>query len=767
MKKIFLKFWPFAAMLVAVAIFFYPVWLQNKVLLPADFVVGTYYPWLDYKWGYPAGVPVKNPITTDVVSFTYPMRTYATQLLKEGKPPLWNPLILNGTPLLANFQSAPFSPTNIFYFLLPKLDAWNWQIIFQPLLGVLFTYFLLRELDRSKSSSIAGGLFFAFGGFMTIWMEWNAHSLVAAFFPLVMLFTLKWLKTGQDLWGTLYSLALALQIFSGYPQIILYEFLILALLIFIFDYKFIRQPKKIIKIILFTLLGFGLASVQILPGLELIKESQRNLESLSSELAFISWHSLVMLFVPDYFGNHSTYNYWGPAHYTIASGYSGIIVLSLAILGLLTFFKQKGISLAISIIGLAVLLGFENPLSVSLQKNNFLGLQAASNQRLLILFNLGFSILAAYGVDHLFEKKLSARMVFNALVLPISVLGGIALYTTLSLNLTQDSNLKIGLRNLAPPFLFLSSAAVLLFLIFKMKSFSRYIIALLIILSVTELFRFGWKFTPFTQKDLVFPTTPVIEYLQSQPKPFRVVASGVIPTNLLMPYGIETVEGYDAVYPLSIAKFLSAVNTNSPDSYLGRYGIINNPTSNLTNLTDTKYLVVSKNTNIDSLRFEKAFEDQSVVILKNNESLPRATLFYDWEIETNKDVLGRLLDKSFPFKEKLILESSPNFKQTRGSGDVDLTEYSGNKLIKLKTDSPGLLYLADSWYPGWKAYVNGKRVEILKANFNFMAVPIEETGEFIVRLNYQPDSFKFGVIITAASFLVLSLLVFIKYLKKI
>ena len=368
MKKIFLKFWPFAAMLVAVAIFFYPVWLQNKVLLPADFVVGTYYPWLDYKWGYPAGVPVKNPITTDVVSFTYPMRTYATQLLKEGKPPLWNPLILNGTPLLANFQSAPFSPTNIFYFLLPKLDAWNWQIIFQPLLGVLFTYFLLRELDRSKSSSIAGGLFFAFGGFMTIWMEWNAHSLVAAFFPLVMLFTLKWLKTGQDLWGTLYSLALALQIFSGYPQIILYEFLILVLLIFIFDYKFIRQPKKIIKIILFTLLGFGLASVQILPGLELIKESQRNLESLSSELAFISWHSLVMLFVPDYFGNHSTYNYWGPAHYTIASGYSGIIVLSLAILGLLTFFKQKGISLAISIIGLAVLLGFENPLSVSLQK---------------------------------------------------------------------------------------------------------------------------------------------------------------------------------------------------------------------------------------------------------------------------------------------------------------------------------------------------------------------------------------------------------------
>ena len=95
MRKFFVKFWPLAAIFIIVAIFFYPVWLQNKIPLPADFVIGTYYPWLDYKWGgYGAGVPVKNPITTDVVSFIFPMQMLSIDLLKQGIIPLWNENIL-------------------------------------------------------------------------------------------------------------------------------------------------------------------------------------------------------------------------------------------------------------------------------------------------------------------------------------------------------------------------------------------------------------------------------------------------------------------------------------------------------------------------------------------------------------------------------------------------------------------------------------------------------------------------------------------------
>src|SRR3990167_5634407 len=147
LKKKFLKLfnvlWPVFVIFFVCAAFFWKVWIKGMVPIPGDFVVGVYYPWLDYKWGYAVGVPVKNPMTTDVVSFTYPMQTLAIDILKEGNAPLWNPYILGGSPLLANFQSAPFSPTNFLYFLTDKLSAWSIQIFLQHFLAALFTFLLL------------------------------------------------------------------------------------------------------------------------------------------------------------------------------------------------------------------------------------------------------------------------------------------------------------------------------------------------------------------------------------------------------------------------------------------------------------------------------------------------------------------------------------------------------------------------------------------------------------------------------------------------
>src|SRR3989344_6863711 len=157
MKKRLLNFWPFLAIIISVLIFFYPVWLKGFVPLPGDFIVGVYYPWLDYIWGgYGAGVPVKNPITADVVSFIYPMQMYSVELSKHGIVALWNPFIFMGTPLLANFQSAQFSPTNFLYFIFPQLTAWSLQIMFQPFLAATFLYFLLRQFSLSKLASVAG-----------------------------------------------------------------------------------------------------------------------------------------------------------------------------------------------------------------------------------------------------------------------------------------------------------------------------------------------------------------------------------------------------------------------------------------------------------------------------------------------------------------------------------------------------------------------------------------------------------------------------------
>ena len=144
------KYWPVFMILVAVLVFFWRV-VIGLVPFPGDFVVGIYYPWLDYKWGFEVGVPVKNPILADIPSFIFPMQTFAVEQLKQGFWPLWNPFILGGTPLLANFQSAPFSPTAIFYFIFNVFDAdTNHQSAFFRSFVYVYSSSALESVENSK-----------------------------------------------------------------------------------------------------------------------------------------------------------------------------------------------------------------------------------------------------------------------------------------------------------------------------------------------------------------------------------------------------------------------------------------------------------------------------------------------------------------------------------------------------------------------------------------------------------------------------------------
>jgi hypothetical protein len=227
MKKFLLKSWPFLIIVFVVFIFFWKVFLLGKVPIPGDVIVGVYYPWLDYKWGYEVGVPVKNPLISDVVSVIYPLRIYAVNMLKQGHLPLWNPFMFVGYPLLANFQVAIFSPTTIFYFLLPKIWAWTVQVISQPILAAISMYLLLRNFKLGKKESIFGGLFYAFSGFNLLMLEWATHGLVAAFIPLIIYLFDKFISSGKFYWGVLLSIIICLQIFSGYPQLVAYTLILL------------------------------------------------------------------------------------------------------------------------------------------------------------------------------------------------------------------------------------------------------------------------------------------------------------------------------------------------------------------------------------------------------------------------------------------------------------------------------------------------------------------------------------------------------------
>ena len=76
--------------------------------------------------------------------------------------------------------------------------------------------------------------------------------------------------------------------------------------------------------------------------------------------------------------------------------------------------------------------------------------------------------------------------------------------------------------------------------------------------------------------------------------------------------------------------------------------------------------------------------------------------------------------------------------------------------IKIKTNNNTLLVLADTYYPGWQAYLNNKEVEIERVNLLFRGIYLPK-GSHEVIFKYYPDSFKFGLKITIIAVLGLSL----------
>lgn len=82
-----------------------------------------------------------------------------------------------------------------------------------------------------------------------------------------------------------------------------------------------------------------------------------------------------------------------------------------------------------------------------------------------------------------------------------------------------------------------------------------------------------------------------------------------------------------------------------------------------------------------------------------------------------------------------------------------LKEESTSILLKVERKQPGYMVLSKSFFPGWKAKVNGVEKPVLRANYAFSAVELG-TGESIVQYYYDPISFKFGSSITISALVI-------------
>lgn len=95
-----------------------------------------------------------------------------------------------------------------------------------------------------------------------------------------------------------------------------------------------------------------------------------------------------------------------------------------------------------------------------------------------------------------------------------------------------------------------------------------------------------------------------------------------------------------------------------------------------------------------------------------------------------------------------LVESPKGF-----SKKVEFLSESDNRLsLRVEATENSILVLSDTYYPGWKGFVDGKEEMVLNANYNFRAVVLM-AGTHQVEFVYDPLSFKLGAGITFLGFM--------------
>lgn len=748
---------------------------MGEIPFPGDLLINENPYKTESYLGYnPASFPNKAQ-GQDVITQMYPWRHFSIEELKKGNLPFWNPHNFSGNPQLANFQTGIFYPFNILYFVLPFNFVWTVLIMLQPILAGIFMYlFLSRGLNLLKFAAFLGGIAFAFSSFMTVWIEYGNIGSTFLWLPLVLLFTKRFSQKITVFNFFLIVFPLTFALLAGFIQVLFYIY-VLSFLYFLCLLKFKRPEdwqKKLTIFLTALILPLALSSFQLLPTYEIFKSSTRGFYTLSqfSNLLLPPYY-FITAFVPDFFGNPATRNYFISGTYIERVMYPGVSIIFFAFLAI-RFIKSLESRFFMLVGSLSLFVATNLPGVKYLYLLPIPVISTTVPTRELSLFIFSIIVLGAMGISYfLSNNKLKTRipLIFISIYLVLWIIVIVL-------------DLKISIRNLILPS-FLAISTVTIFYTSRIsKKLSLLALALIVIF---DLFYFFNKITPFSPTDFIYPKTPVVSYLKENAGINRFWGYGdaYVKPNFQTFDKTYSPEGNDSLYIKSYGELLvSSANGKLPEVLPRRdaniapgYGSSdladNFYRQRILNLLGVKYvlnksLVEAYDNTFPREKYKLLWQKTPWQIYENKEALPRFFMTSEYKVFKNKsEVLKNIYNKDLDLKKFLLLEEEPLIPVDKNSkGEVKLISYEPNRIIfDTKSDGNNLLFLSDNYYPQWKAVIDGKPSKVLLADYTFRAVSLPK-GEHRIEFFYNPLLFLRGLKISVIGLLVLFGIAF--WLKK-
>ncbi len=767
-------------LILLVTVFFGREVFTDRTLV--TFRLTNVFPWLSEA----SREELEQPSVTSDCTFSYfPRRVFATEMIRHGQIPFWNPHQFCGTPFMAAFQTAVLYPVNLALYLFDPATQMDLFIYIHFMIAAVFTFLLGRKLALSREASVLSAVTFTFCGFMVTRYGQPTFISTAGWLPALLYFGEHLLERPGLRRAGLLGLAFSLCILAGFPQLAMFN--IYALITYMLVRVLLEKGKAASwrgMVLGLVIVALGLATLvcafQLLPTWELSTFSYRKILPYDTVLSS-AHHGLVSLkyLVPDILGHPRDVGVLskelvragrGPAfqqNYVSTTGYLGVLPLMLAVVALAGL-RRRAIPL-VMLAGISLLVVFGTPLLYVCYRL-LPGFNFSRIDRVIVVYMFSVAVLAGYGFDAALSdrrRRLFVGAAFLAFAVAFTVwfrlLGWRAIHGHIAGAISPEAYLAYASREVYAFLVFAVLSAVLL--LAAGRRFPRRLVFVAAVgLLLADLIPNALGFKVSQPAATVVPPSTMIDNLRADTGTWRFAKYGadVIPSNTATILGLCDIHGYDALNVNRYMEVLGAIDSTmiavSNAALRRRIGPIADRDaleSRILDMLNVKYILTVAD--LGGPRPEP-------VALVNNRYLPRAYLVGEGHcFDSYERVLAYMKSGSFDPAAEVLLVGDPAqaaHSAADGSpGSASLVEYGPHRIaVDVDASAPCYLFVSDVHYPGWEAFLDDEEVELLRANYAFRAVRVGP-GIHSVRMEYVPLYFRIGLIFSAAGIGLTALLI--------
>jgi hypothetical protein len=275
--------------------------------------------------------------------------------------------------------------------------------------------------------------------------------------------------------------------------------------------------------------------------------------------------------------------------------------------------------------------------------------------------------------------------------------------------------------------------------------------AALLLFTVADLTVLGRKMVP--QVNLrqfpLYPPLETISAIQEDHELFRVQpwapdSPTFLPPSILSAYHLSVVSAADSLAPENLTLLAYCRD--------GQW-------TSVADLLNIKYVLVPNSVTLPQDHFSLVRQAEGVRLYRNNQCLPRLQFIPDWKVIRDRDALRAAMSAAtFAPNRVVFIETDPPepFRGQSAEGGISpaaataqVGEYAARRVrAHVRCSRAGVVMLADTFYPGWQATVDGVRAPIYRADYVMRGVFVP-AGDHEIEFRYAPPSFRLGAAISS------------------